>query len=146
MCSEEHAAVGCCYKERPELVGRFCAIPKFYHFAGAELRPDATARVTHAVRADQKFAPRNSVLSADNRFSGFAMRIKEDQCSYTNHQNNVTYYNMINQQKIQNCQLYNKIPLVPLFSTESYQDIVNPTGRVSIAVTGHYMSLHSTET
>jgi glucokinase len=89
----------------------------FYHFAGAELRPDATARVTHAVRADQKFAPCNSMLNADNRFSGFAMRIKEDQCSYTNHQNNVTYYNMVNQLKIQNCQLYNKIPLPLSFTT-----------------------------
>jgi hypothetical protein len=57
------------------------------------------------------------MLNADNRFSGFAMRIKEDQCSYTNHQNNVTYYNMVNQQKIQNCQLYNKIPLPLSFTT-----------------------------
>ena len=71
----------------------------FYQITGDELRPDATARVTLAVRADPKFAPRNSMLNADTRFPGFAMRIKEDQCSYTNHQNDVTYYNMVNQHK-----------------------------------------------
>ena len=89
----------------------------FYHFAGDELRPDATSRVTHAVRADQKFAPRNSMLNADNRFPGFAMRIKEEQCWYTNHQNDVTYYDMVNQPKIQNYQLYNKVPLPLAFTT-----------------------------
>ena len=71
----------------------------FYQLAGDELRPDATAHGTLAIRADQTFAPRNSMLNADTRFSGFAMRIKEDQCSYTNHQNDVTYYNMVNQHK-----------------------------------------------
>ena len=71
----------------------------FYQLAGDELRPDGTAHVTLAIRADQKFATRNSMLNADTRFPGFAMRIKEDQCSYTNHQNDVTYYNMVNQKK-----------------------------------------------
>jgi len=45
------------------------------------------------------------------------MRIKEDQCSYTNHQNDVTYYNMVNQHKIQNFQLHNKVALPLLFTT-----------------------------
>jgi len=45
------------------------------------------------------------------------MRIEEDQCSYTNHQNNVTNYNMVNQHKIQNYQLCNKIPLPLSFTT-----------------------------
>ena len=49
----------------------------FYQLAGDELRPDATARVTLAIRANQKFAPRNSMLNADTRFSGFAMRKKK---------------------------------------------------------------------
>ena len=66
-----------------------------------ELRPDATAHGTLAIRADPTFAPRNSMLNADTRFPGFAIRIKEDQCYYTNHQNDVTYYNIVNQHKIQ---------------------------------------------
>ena len=89
----------------------------FYQLAGDELRPDATAQVTLAIRADQNFAPRNSMLNADTLFPGFPMRIKEDQCSYTNHQNDVTYYNMVNQHKIQNFQLYNKVPLPLSFTT-----------------------------
>ena len=115
----------------------------FYHFAGDELRPDATARVTHTVRADQKFAPRNSMLNADTRFSGFAMRIKEDQCSYTNHQNNVTYYNMVNQHKIQNYQLYNKVPLPLSFTTlvQNCDFILFPETDETLAqVTGNYTS------
>ena len=83
-----------------------------YQLAGDELRPDATSRVTHAVRADQKFAPRNSILNADTRFSGFAMRIKEDQCSHTKHQNDVTYYNMVNQQN-------SKLPILQQSSSTS---------------------------
>ena len=54
---------------------------------------------------------------ADTRFSDFAMRIKEVQCSYTNPQNDVTYYNMVNQHKIQNFQLYNKVALPLSFTT-----------------------------
>ena len=84
----------------------------FYQLAGDELRPDATARVTHADRADQKFAPRNSMLNADTRFPGFAMRIKKDQCSYTNHQNDVTYYNIVNQQN-------SKFPIIQQSSSTS---------------------------
>ena len=57
------------------------------------------------------------MLNADTGFPGFAMRIKEDQYSYTNHQNDVTYYNMINQHKIQNFQLYNKVALPLSFTT-----------------------------
>ena len=71
----------------------------FYQLAGDELRPEATARVTLAIRGEQKFEPRNSMLNADIGFPGFAMRIKEDQCSYTNQHNDVTYYNMVNQHK-----------------------------------------------
>ena len=71
----------------------------FYQLAVDELRSDASARVTLAIRGDQKFAPRNSVLNADNSFPVFATRIKEDKCSYTNQQNDVTYYNMVNQHK-----------------------------------------------
>ena len=89
----------------------------FYQLAGDELRPDATAHLTLAIRADQNFAPRNSMLNADTRFPDFAMRIKEDHCSYTNHQNDVTYYNMVNQHKIQNFKLYNKVPLPLSFTT-----------------------------
>ena len=89
----------------------------FYQLAGDELRPDATAHGTLAIRADQTFAPRNSMLNADTRFPGFVTRIKEDQCSYTNHQNDVTYYNMVNQHKIQNFQFYNKVSL-PLSFTK----------------------------
>jgi len=96
-----------------------------YQLAGDELRPDATSRVAHAVRADEKFAPRNSMLNADTGFSVFAMRIKENQCSYTNHQNDVTYYNMVNQHKIKNFQLYNKVPL-PLSFTTIAQNKVPP--------------------
>ena len=84
----------------------------FYQLAGDELRPDATARVTLAVRADQKFAPRNSMLISDTGFPGFAMRIKEDQCVYTNHQNDVTYYNMVNQQN-------SKFPVIQQSSSTS---------------------------
>jgi len=57
------------------------------------------------------------MLNADTRFPGFAIRKKEDQCSYTNHQNDVTFYNMVNQQKIRNFQLYNKVALPLLFNT-----------------------------
>ena len=81
------------------IIERFWRYQDFYQLAGDELRPDATARVTIAVRADQKFAPRNSMLNADTGFPVFAMKIKEDQCSYTNHQNDVTNYNMVKQQK-----------------------------------------------
>ena len=84
------------------IVGRFCAIPRLLSL---RRMPNCALTLLHAslvVRADQKFAPRNSMLNADHRFSGFAMRIEEDECSYTNHQNDVTYYNMVNQHKIQN--------------------------------------------
>jgi len=36
----------------------------FYQLAGDEHRTDATAHVTLAIRADKKFAPRNSMLNA----------------------------------------------------------------------------------
>ena len=52
------------------------------------------------------------MLNADTRFPGFAMRIKEDQCSYTNHQNDVTYYNMVNQQN-------SKFPIIQQSSSTS---------------------------
>ena len=48
---------------------------------------------------------------ADTRFPGFAMRIKEDQCSYTNHQNNVTYCNIINNTKFKIANYKTKAPL-----------------------------------
>ena len=99
------------------IVERFLRSQDFYQLAGDELRPDATAHVTLAIRTDQKFAPRNWMLNADTRFPGIAMRIKEDQCSYTNHQNDVTYYNMVTRHKIQNFQLYNKVPLSLSFTT-----------------------------
>ena len=87
-------------------VERFCAMPRLLSL---RRMPNSVLTLlhasTHTVRADQNFAPRNSMLNADHLFSGFAMRTKEDQCSYTNHQNDVTYYNMVNQHKIQNCQL-----------------------------------------
>jgi len=62
------------------------------------------------------------MLNADNRFSGFAMRIKEDRCSYTNHQNDVTYYNMVTQHK------NSKIPIIQQSSSISiihYTDFLN---------------------
>ena len=103
----------------------------FYQLAGDELRPDANAHVTLAIRADQKFAPRNSMLNADTRFPGFAMRIKEDQCSYTNHQNDVTYYNMVTQHK------NSKFPIIQQSSSTS---IIHYKCHTSVAL---YMFLHS---
>ena len=98
------------------IVERFLQSQDFHQLAGDELRPDATAHVTLAIRADQKFAPRNSMLNADTRFTGLAMRIKEDQCSYTNHQNDVTYYNMVNQQNSK-FPIIHKVPLPLSFTT-----------------------------
>ena len=63
------------------------------------------------------FAPRNIMLNADTRFPGFAMRKKEDQCSYTNHQNDVTYYNMVTQHKNSKFPIIPKVPLPLSFTT-----------------------------
>jgi len=93
-----------------KLVGRFCAMPRPLSLRRMPNSALTLLHAPHTVQADQKFAPRKSMLNADHRFPGFAMRTKEDQCSYTNHQNNVSYCNMVNQYKIQNCQLYNKSP------------------------------------
>ena len=53
------------------------------------------------------------MLNADTCFPGFAMRITEDQYSYTNHQNDVTYYNMVYQHK------NSKFPIIQQSSSTS---------------------------
>jgi hypothetical protein len=89
-------------RDAQKIVGRFCAMPRLLSLRRMPNSALTLLHASHIVRADQNFAPRNSMLNADHRFSGFAMRIKEDQCPYTNHHNNVTYCNMVNQHKIQN--------------------------------------------
>ena len=99
-------------REAQKIVERFCAMPRLLSLRRMPNSALTLLHASHTVRADQKFAPRNSMLNADTRFPGFAMRIKEDQCSYTNHQNDVTYFNMVNQQN-------SKFPIIQQSSSTS---------------------------
>ena len=66
-------------RDAQKIVGRFCAMPRLLSLRRMpKPRPDASPRVDTQSRADQKSAPRNSMLNDDHRFSGFAMRTKED--------------------------------------------------------------------
>jgi hypothetical protein len=58
-----------------------CDAKTFITSLNAEPRPDAwrhTPQASTQLRADKEFAQRNPMLNADYRFSGFAMRTKED--------------------------------------------------------------------
>ena len=65
-------------RDAQKIVGRFCAMPKLLSLRRMPKSALTLLDASHTVRADQKFAPRNSMLNADHRFSGFAMRTKED--------------------------------------------------------------------
>ena len=58
-----------------------CDAKTFITSLNAEPRPDAWPHASQAFTRSyglERFAQRNSTLNADHRFSGFAMRTKED--------------------------------------------------------------------